>query len=149
MWKCDWWTPLLGLKCPKVHRFVEYTLVKCFNKFVQSALNARRQGDEIPISSVVVEVMKLLANSSYGYQFLDRSCTSITRYMNDDKTHAAINNEMFQRLGYINDQLFENELAECEIEHIEPLNVGFFILQYGKSRMWEICDSFFPKIMRD
>ena len=116
---------------------------------MQSAVNARRQGDEIPDSSVVVEVMKLLANSSYGYRFLDRSCPSITRYMNDDKTHAAINNEKFQRLGYINDQLYDKELAKCEIQHIEPLNVGFFILQYAKLRMLELYDNFFPKTLRD
>ena len=31
----------LGLVCKKVYRFVEYTPVKCFNKFVQSAVDAR------------------------------------------------------------------------------------------------------------
>ena len=63
----------LGLVCTKLHRFVEYTPKKCFNKFVQSAVDARRQGDENPNTSVVAETMKLLANSSYGYQIMDRS----------------------------------------------------------------------------
>ena len=63
----------LGLVCTKIHRFVEYTPKKCFNKFVQSAVDARRQGDENSNSSVVAETMKLLANSSYGYQIMDRS----------------------------------------------------------------------------
>ena len=54
----------LGLVCTKIHRFVELTPKRCFNSFVQSALDAGRQGDENPISSVVVETMKLLANSS-------------------------------------------------------------------------------------
>ena len=62
----------LGLVCKKIYRFVEYIPVKCFNKFVQSAVNARREGDENPNSSVVAETMKLLANSSYGYQIMDR-----------------------------------------------------------------------------
>ena len=56
----------LGLACTKVHQFVQYTPKKCFNSFAQSAVNARRQGDENPNSSVVAETMKLLANSSYG-----------------------------------------------------------------------------------
>ena len=43
------------------------------NNFVQSAVDARRQGDENPNSSVVAESMKLLANSSFGYQIMDRS----------------------------------------------------------------------------
>ena len=56
----------LGLVVTKIHHFVEYTPKKCFNGFVQSAMDARRKGDENPNSSVVAETMKLLANSSYG-----------------------------------------------------------------------------------
>ena len=48
----------LGLECTKIHQFVQYTRKKCFNSFVQSAVNARRQGDENPNSSVVAETMK-------------------------------------------------------------------------------------------
>ena len=63
----------LGLVCEKLHRFVQYTPRKCFNIFLQSAVDARRQGDENRNSSVVAETMKLLANNSYGYQIMDRS----------------------------------------------------------------------------
>ena len=69
----------LGLVCKKIYRFVEYTPVKCFNKFGQSAVDARREGDESPNSSVVAETMKLLANSSYGYQIMNRSRQTITK----------------------------------------------------------------------
>ena len=54
----------LGTVCKKIHRFVQYTPGKCFDNFVQSAVDARRQGDENPISSVVAETIKLVANSS-------------------------------------------------------------------------------------
>ena len=37
---------------------------------MQSAVDARREGDENPNSGVVAETMKLLANSSYGYQIM-------------------------------------------------------------------------------
>ena len=57
-----------GLVCTNIYRFVEYTPLSCFNSFVQSAVNARREGDKNPNSTVVAETMKLLANSSYGYQ---------------------------------------------------------------------------------
>ena len=72
-------TPLLLLYlqmrfvCTKIHCFVEYTPKKCCNSFVQSAVDARRQGEENPNSSVVAETMNLLANSSYVYQIMDRS----------------------------------------------------------------------------
>ena len=88
----------LGLVCKKIHRFVEYTPVKCFNNFVQSAVIARREGDENPNSSVVAETMKFLANSSYGYQIMDRSRHTVTKYLNDEKTHEAINTKLFKRL---------------------------------------------------
>ena len=51
----------LGLECTKIkiHQFVQYTPENCFNSFLQSAVNARKQGDENPISSVVAETRKL------------------------------------------------------------------------------------------
>ena len=77
----------LGLECDRIYRFVQYTLMKCFNSFVQSAVDAWRKDDENPHSSVVAETMKLLANSSYGYQIMDRSRHTITKYLNDGKAH--------------------------------------------------------------
>ena len=109
--------------------------VKCFNNFVQSAVNARREGDENPNSSVVAETMKLLANSSYGYQIMDRSRHTVTKYLSDERPHGAINTNFFNRLDHINDQLYEVELAKAEVVHREPIIVGFFILQYAKLRM--------------
>ena len=75
----------LGLFCTKIHRFVEYTPKKSFNSFVQSAVHARRQSDENSNSNVVAETMKLLANSSYGYQIMDRSRHTVTKYLTDEK----------------------------------------------------------------
>ena len=95
---------VLGLVCKKIYRFVEYIPVKCFNHFVQSAVHARREGDENPNSGVVAETMKLLANSSYGYQIMDRSRHTVTKYLNDEKTHGAINTKLFKRLHHNNDQ---------------------------------------------
>ena len=63
----------LGLECDRTYRFVQYTPMKCFNSFVLSAVDVRRKSEENPHSNVVAETMKLLANSSYGYQIMDRS----------------------------------------------------------------------------
>ena len=95
----------LGLVVTKTQRFVEYTPRKCFNSFVQAAVDATRTGDENPKSSVVAETMKLLANSSYGYQIMDRSQHTITKYLRDEKTHAAINSKLFKRLDFMNNSL--------------------------------------------
>ena len=69
----------LGLVCKKIQRFVQFTPRKCFDCFVQSAVVARRQGDENPNLSVVAKTKKLLANSSHGYQIMERSRHKMTK----------------------------------------------------------------------
>ncbi len=61
--------------------------------------------------------MKLLANSSYGYQIMDRSRHTVTKYLNDERTHSAIINKLFKQLNFIAVQLYEIELVKSEIEH--------------------------------
>ena len=78
----------LGLVGKKNYGLVEYISVNCFNKFVQSAVKARREGDENPNSSVVAETMKLLANSFYGYQIMDPSRHTVTKTLSDEKRHG-------------------------------------------------------------
>ena len=135
----------MRLVCTKIHRFVEYTPKKCFDSFVQSAVDVRRQGDENPNSSVVAGTMKLLANSSYGYQIMDRSRQTVMKYLSDEKTHAANNSKLFKRIDHMNNSLYEIEFAKAEIEHKEPIIVGFFILQYAKLRMLELYYNFFTR----
>ena len=93
----------------------------------------------------MAETKKHLANSSYGYQITDPSRHTVTKYLNDEKTHSAINNKLFKRLNFITDQLYEVELVKSEIEHREPIIVGFFILQYAELRMLELYYNFFKK----
>ena len=140
-----WFCLQLGLVRIKTHRFVQYTPTKCFDNFVHSAVNARRQGDETPNSIVFAETMKLLANSSYGYRIMDCSRNTLTKYLTDEKTHSAVNSKTFKRLNHITDQLYEVELVKSEIEHREPIIVGCFILQYAKLRMLELYYNFFEK----
>ena len=95
----------LGPVCKKIHRFVQNTPRKCFNNFVQSAVDAQRQRDENPSSSVVAETIKLQGNSSQGYQIKDCSRYTVTKYLTDEKTHSSFISKMFKRPNHINDQL--------------------------------------------
>ena len=65
--------------------------------------------------------------------------------MNDEKTHAAINSKLFNRLGHINDQLQEKELAKCNFEHKEPRYVGYFTLQYAQLKKLKLICNFLAK----
>ena len=135
----------LGLVVTKTHRFVEYTPRKCFNSFVQAAVDARKKSDENPNSSAVSDAKKLLVNSSYVYQIMDRSRHTVKKYLSDEKTHVAINSKLFKRLDLMNISLYEVEPAKAEIEHKEPIIVEFFILQYAKLRMLELYCNFFTR----
>ena len=76
---------------------------------------------------------------------MDRSRHTVTQYLNDEKTHSAVNNELFRRPIFITDQLYEIELVKSEIERREPISVGFLILQYAKLRMLEFYNKFLKK----
>ena len=132
----------LGLKCTKNYRFVQYTPKKCFNNFVQSVVDARRAGDENSDSSVVAETLKLLGNSSYGYQIMDRSRHTETKYLNDEKTHKAIKGEMFKRLNNVSKEIYEVELAKSKIEHRGPIIVGFLYFNTLSYVCWSLLQLF-------
>ena len=86
--------------------------------------------------------MKLLAISSNSYQIFDSSQQTITKYLTDKKTHAAVKCELFKKPVHMNSSLYEVELGRAQIEQKEPILVGFFILQYAKLRILELCYNF-------
>ena len=45
----------------------------------------------------------------------------------------------------MNNSLYEDEKAKAQIEHTEPILVGFFILQNAKLRMLELYYNFFTR----
>ena len=138
----------LGLVCTKSNWFLQYTPVKCFKDFVKSGVNGRRRGDGKQWCSVVAETLIMLAKKSYGYQIMDRSWHSVTKYLNDESTHAATTIKLFERLAHIKDQLFEIELVKFEFEQKEPVFVGTFNLQYDNLRNYELVFNFFCKVLR-
>ena len=92
--------------------------------------------------------MKMLGNSFYGYQIMDRSRHTETKHLNGEKTHKAINGKLFKRLNSVWKELYEVDLVKSKIEHREPIIVGFFILQYAKLLMLELYYNFFDKFCR-
>ena len=48
---------------------------------------------------------------------MDRSRHTVTKYLADKKTHAAINSKLFKKLDHVNNSLYEVELAKAQIEH--------------------------------
>ena len=96
-------TPLLlfylekGVILKDVFWYLQYTPRRCFETFVQNVVDARREGDQNKESTVVAETMKLIGNSSYGYQIMDRSRHTNTKYVKGSQVDKFINNR-FSRL---------------------------------------------------
>ena len=89
--------------------------------------------------------MKLLANSSNGNQIMDPNRHTVTKYLTDGKTHGAIKSKLFKKLDHVNNSLYEVELTKAQIEHKEPIIVGFFLLNYAKLRLLELYYNFIIK----
>ena len=135
----------LGLVCKKIIASWKIFQLNVSINLCNLVSMPRREGNKNSNSCVVGETMKFLAIRSYGYQIVDRSRRTVTKNLSDEKTHGATNTKMFKRLDHIIDQLHELELAKAEIEHREPIIVGFFILQYAKLRMLELYYNFFER----
>ena len=76
---------------------------------------------------------------------MDRSRHTVTRYLSEEKTHAAINIKLFRQLDHVNNALCEVEIAKAQIEHKESINFSLAILQYSKPRMLKLYYNFLIK----
>ena len=123
--------------------FLQYTPRRCFETFVQNVVDAGREGDQSKESTVVAETMKLIVNSSYGYQIMDRSRHTNTKYVKGSQVDKFINNRFFKTMNELPEQIYEVEMNKTCIEHKEPIIVGFCILQYAKLTMLQLKSNFF------
>ncbi len=135
----------LGAVITHVYRFVQYQPDRCFAKFVQDVVDSRRAGDENSSSAVQAETMKLLGNSSYGYQLLDRRKHKTVQYAADDTIHKLINKSNFHSYDEITDSVYEVTMSKKTILHKDPIVLGYFILQYAKLRMLELYYNFLDR----
>ena len=76
---------------------------------------------------------------------MDRSRHTVTKYLTDKKTHTANNSKLFRKLDQVKTSLYEVELTKAQIEHKEPIIVGFCVLQYAKRQMLELYYNFFTR----
>ena len=141
-------TPLLqcylekDLVLNQVYLFVQYTPEKGFESFVNSVVEAQ-EGDKNTSSSVVAETIKLIGNSSYGYQIMDRSKHSKTQYVVGAEFDTLVKERNFRNLIVLPSSIYEVEMVEQEVNHKEPIVVGFFILQYAKRTLLQLFHNYF------
>ena len=87
--------------------------------------------------------MKLIGNSSYGFQIMDRSRHTNTKYVKGSQVDKFINNRFFMTMNELPEQIYQVEMSKSRIDHKKPIIVGFFILQYAKLTMIQLKYDFF------
>ena len=68
---------------------------------------------------------------------MDRNRHAVTRYLSDEKKHAAINSRFFKKLDHVIKALYEVELAKAHTEK-KLIIVGVIVFQFAKQRMLEL-----------
>ena len=122
----------------RIYQLVEYQPLTSFKSFIDTVTMHRIRGDQNPDKAIIGDTYKLLSNSSYRSVLMDRSKHTQTRYMyNKVKVTQMINSPNFKTLEELNNQIFEVESYKKTIVMDNPIQIGFFILQYAKLRMLE------------
>ena len=67
--------------------------------------------------------MKLIGNSSYGYQLMDLSKHSKTQYVVGAEVHKLVNERNFNNLNVLPSSIYEVEMVKSEVNHKEPIIV--------------------------
>ena len=52
---------------------------------------------------------------------MDRSRHTITKNLNDEKTHMTINEPLFKKMNTVEKDMYEMELLKSTLEHREPI----------------------------
>ena len=136
-------TPLLkwylknNCQVTKIYQVIEYQPKPSFSSFIDKVTYHRIQGELNPDKAIIGDTYKLLSNSSYGSLLINKAKHLNVKYMTDKNKVAKIMNSCnFKDMEDING-LYEVETYKNSILMDNPIQIGFFILQYAKLRMLE------------
>ena len=135
-------TPLLGwylehgLEVTRVHQVIKYTPKPCFKPFGDAVSNAHRAGDADSSKAIIVDTMKLVGNSSYGKTITNKEQHRQVKFCDNDEVPHLINSPFFCELNPIDDDTYKVESSKKKIKLDLTLQVGFFVYQYAKLRMF-------------
>ena len=74
---------------------------------------------------------------------MDRSKYSKTQYVVGAEVDKLVNERNFKNMNLLPSSIYEVEMVKSEVNHKEPIIVGFFILQYAKLTRLQLFYKFF------
>ena len=137
-----------GLIVTKCYQFLSYKKAQPFKDFLDFVTENRRRGDIDKSLSVIAETSKLIGNSAYGIQLINKAKFENTLFVDEKKVDKKINSPMFRSYDVVDDKVYEINMAKRKIVHDEPILVGFTVLNNGKQRMLEFRYDFLGRVMR-
>ena len=142
------WCPMHGLHIQKCYLVLEFRRSQPFTNFVDFVSENRRRGDCSKEMAVIAETSKLVGNSAYGIQLINKSKFESTQFADKKNVTKKINSPLFKNYDEIDCNIFEFESLKKKIINDEPLIVGFVVLKNAKQRMLEFKYNFLGSVMR-
>lgn len=144
-------TPLLkwylehGMVVTKIYQVIEFTPQRCFREFVKEVSDNRRLGDAHPDKAIIAETSKLHGNGGYGGTIMDQDKFQSVIYVEGEgRAMLEANKPQFRKMTALlaEEEFFEVEKSKKELRMNLPVQIGHFILQYGKLRMLQFYFDF-------
>ena len=85
-----------GLVVTKCYQFLCYKKAQPFKDFLDFVTENRRRGDVDKSLSVIAETSKLIGNSAYGIQLINKSKFQNTLFVDERKVDQKINSPKFR-----------------------------------------------------
>ena len=121
--------------------------MKSLNNFVRSAVITKRERET---GTQILVLWQRQQSQKQTFLMVTKLWIGVDiqqQKISVEKSHGAINEKVFKRLGFIYERLYQVELVKSEIEYKEPITVGFFTLRYEKVRMLECIRTSLTSIM--
>ena len=134
-----------------IHSFYSFKPAKCFTKFVDSIVSARRAADIDPDKRILGELSKYVGNAAIGRSIMQKERHKTIHIANDAQASGYLNNPAFHEIEQLGDDCFEVTMNKKYIKHDLPITLGFSIYNLSKLislrfvynfiyRFWLKCD---------
>ena len=149
----EWWcaSPLLqfylnlGCTVTEIHEVVQWTPIRCFERFVNNIVNARREADKDPLKKIIGEQEKLTGNSAPGRSLMRTDRFVTTTVVSKDVAQRAVNNPHFKDYCQLDNNLFELRMRHKFVQARMPSQIGLMVYGWAKRFLLEMYYDFIDK----
>ena len=143
------WYQKHGMILTDIHTFYSFKPAKCFEKFVNKIVAARRAGDVDESKKIISEMSKCIGNASIGRSLLQKERHRNVHIVNDASATRLVNNIRFEDLQEISENVFEVTTRKKRVTHDIPLLLGISVYSYAKleilSFVWDCLYTYFSQ----